>query len=63
MAAAQNIFKLQQGEYISPEKIENIYARCPLVAQSFVYGDSEESCLVRPYSHAACDSFPVRELA
>ena len=46
VAVGQNIFKLQQGEYISPEKIENIYARCPLVAQSFVYGDSTESCLV-----------------
>lgn len=42
----KNIFKLSQGEYIAPEKIENIYARDILVSQIFVYGDSVQSCLV-----------------
>lgn len=42
----KNIFKLQQGEYIAPEKIENIYVRSKYVAQAFVYGNSMKSTLI-----------------
>lgn len=42
----KHIFKLAQGEYIAPEKIENIYLSSPYVSQIFVHGESLQSCLV-----------------
>ena len=42
----KNIFKLQQGEYIAPEKIENKLAKCKYIEQLFIYGDSLQSYLV-----------------
>ena len=42
----KNIFKLQQGEYISPEKIENIFSNCKYIEQIFIYGDSLQNYLI-----------------
>lgn len=37
-----NLFKLAQGEYIAPEKLEMAYSRSLCVQQIFVYGISTE---------------------
>ncbi|CAO2585878.1 Long-chain-fatty-acid--CoA ligase 5 [Lemmus lemmus] len=42
----KNIFKLAQGEYIAPEKIENVYIRSRPVLQVFVHGESLRSFLI-----------------
>eukprot|EP01105_Mastigella_eilhardi_P009613 TRINITY_DN2261_c0_g1_i1.p1 TRINITY_DN2261_c0_g1~~TRINITY_DN2261_c0_g1_i1.p1 ORF type:complete len:690 (+),score=174.60 TRINITY_DN2261_c0_g1_i1:138-2207(+) len=40
---AKNLFKLAQGEYVSPEELEDLIRRCPAVADAYVYGDSEKT--------------------
>lgn len=42
----KNIFKLSQGEYVAPEKIENILCRSQLIEQVYVHGNSLKNYLV-----------------
>ncbi|KAE8449721.1 hypothetical protein EG329_007496 [Mollisiaceae sp. DMI_Dod_QoI] len=43
----KNVLKLAQGEYISPERIENVYlANTNIIAQAYVHGDSTQAFLV-----------------
>lgn len=55
----KNVLKLAQGEYISPERIENVYlANCGWLATAYVHGDSHQSSLVAVLG-VMPDSFPA----
>ncbi|XP_072038629.1 long-chain-fatty-acid--CoA ligase 1-like [Amphiura filiformis] len=42
----KHIFKLAQGEYVAPEKIETIYCEDTLVAQAYVHGESLKASII-----------------
>jgi long-chain acyl-CoA synthetase len=42
----KHIFKLSQGEYIAPEKLENTFVQCLLLKNIFIYGDSLQDFIV-----------------
>lgn len=37
---AKNIFKLSFGEYVAPEKLENVYVQSEWIEQVWIYGDA-----------------------
>jgi long-chain acyl-CoA synthetase len=43
---AKHIFKLSQGEYIAPERLEDVYIRSQWVAQIFIDSLSSETTIV-----------------
>ena len=43
---AKNIFKLSQGEYIAPEKLEGVYVQSEFVAQNWIHGDSHKDYVI-----------------
>lgn len=42
----KHIFKLAQGEYVAPEKIESVFSRMQLVSQCYIDGISTETFLI-----------------
>jgi long-chain acyl-CoA synthetase len=42
----KNLFKLSQGEYIAPERVEAVLTKSPFIAQAFLHGDSLKSSTV-----------------
>lgn len=36
----KNLFKLSQGEYVSPERIENCYLRVKGISEVVIFGNS-----------------------
>jgi long-chain acyl-CoA synthetase len=42
----KNIFKLQQGEYVAAEKVENTYMKGDKLAEIFIHGDSTETFVI-----------------
>ncbi|GIX63542.1 long-chain acyl-CoA synthetase, putative [Babesia caballi] len=46
MDRARNFFKLSQGEYIAPDKLESLYVGSPFVEQIFIWGESKRSHIV-----------------
>lgn len=56
---AKNIFKLSQGEYIAPEKIENIFIQSKWIAQALIHGDSLQNYVlaILVVDPAACTQY------
>ena len=56
---AKNIFKLSHGEYIAPEKLENVYIKSSFVGQIWIYGDSLRDYIIAfiVVDPAACKKF------
>ena len=42
----KNIFKLSQGEYVAPEKLEEVYKTVRGIEDIFIHGCSTKSCLI-----------------
>jgi len=42
----KNIFKLSQGEYVAPEKTQNVYLNSKYILEAWIYGNSLESWVV-----------------
>ena len=60
----KNIFKLNNGEYLAPERLENIYSNSPQIAQIFVHGDSDQAhavAIVVPDQEVLAKKYPGKD--
>lgn len=54
----KEIFKLTQGEYIIPNKLENVYGRSKYVAQILIYGNATKNniiAIINPNKKDCCE--------
>ena len=56
----KNIFKLSQGEYVAPEKVEAVYTKSSLITEAFLHGDTTQHY---PVCVVSIREGPIRELA
>jgi long-chain acyl-CoA synthetase len=60
----KEIFKLSQGEYIVPAKLESIYYQSPYVQQMMIYGNSNMNniiAIIKPDSTKCADALGITE--
>lgn len=54
----KEIFKLSQGEYIIPNKLENVYSKSKYINQIFIYGNSTKNniiAIISPNKKTCCE--------
>lgn len=54
----KEIFKLSQGEYIIPNKLENVYSKSKYINQMFIYGNSTKNniiAIITPNKKSCCE--------
>ena len=60
----KEIFKLSQGEYIVPAKLESIYYQSPYIQQMMIYGNSNMNniiAIIKPDSIKCADALGITE--
>jgi long-chain acyl-CoA synthetase len=57
----KNIFKLSQGEYVAPDRLEQVFKTCLGIQDIYIYGDSLKSYLVGIVNLAPAAALKIAE--